>query len=291
MLTSSFVKSFQEPATDTVPQNKKSSKRAVKRAQREMKEREDKVERKQRELQEAVEDMKKYQEEVNESVHINNEELNELIEQNEVNINNDLNLKYDIKLQDMQKLNHVELQKLQKQIELLELDKIKPLIDEKMKLQLQRQQDMLAGQADKIRAQHEKLMAAHPDIMVDQKMLLDVQAKQFKFQQKIFDSINKNFKLHNNIKVNAITFGGPSANDEMNDVLQFLQKNNVAKVSDITKVKLNEKELIVNDKKQPASLHEQLKKKYLNKTGDFITYLRQGDSIMISMQVHEQDPV
>lgn len=295
VLQSKFVQSFHEPVADTLPRNEKPTKREVKRAQRVIKERQEKVERKQKELQDAVEDMendvKKYHEEMGDEIEIdNNAELKDLIEKHNVDIQNDVNLKLNVDIQNLKKLNHIEFEKIQKDVQ-LQMDKIRPELDEKIKIQLEKQKELMAAHADQLKAQHDLVIAGKID-QFKQKEFMQLQKEQFQLQKKIFDSLNKNLKFNSdNINLNTIRFGEAPENNEMNEVLQFLEKNNVARVSEITMVTLNENELIVNDKKQPASLHEQLKKKYLNKTGDFITYLRKGESVMISMQVHRQDPV
>lgn len=295
ILQSKFAQALQEPVVDTVPITDKPTKREVKRAQRVIEKRQEKVERKQKELQDAVEDMekdvKKYHEAMGDELEIaNTPELNDLIEENDVNIQNDVNLKFNADVQNLKALNQIQFEKIQKDVQ-VQMDKIRPVIDQKIKVHLKAQKELNDARAVEMRAQHDLAIAGKLD-QLKQKQLMQMQQQQFQLQNKIFDSLNKTIQFESdNLNLNTITFGSTTGHNEMNEVLQFLEKNNVAKASDIMMVTLNETELIVNDKKQPASLHEQLKKKYLNKPGDHMSYLRKGESIMISTQIHEQDPI
>ncbi|MBL7698931.1 MAG: M48 family metalloprotease [Chitinophagaceae bacterium] len=257
VLNSSLAHKFQEIVKDTVPakQNKQERAREVKRAQRSIRQHEAKVAQKQKELQAAVEamqaDIQKVHEELGEDVEINDNEINALID-SKINLENELNFKTDVNV-DLEKINELNLQniKLQKEIAMLQQEKIKPMIQKIQKEQLK--------QAE-INVKVQKLMA---------------------------DSLSKKLKLEisNGLRYN------PGMNDDVNDILDFLEKNNVAKRGEVKSFSLNENELRVNDVKQPASLHEQLKNKYIFSKGDYINFLQNGENRTISMQRNRPDPV
>jgi len=73
-------------------------------------------------------------------------------------------------------------------------------------------------------------------------------------------------------------------NDDVARILEFLERNNIANAKDVKTFTLNEDELIVNGKKQPASLHKELKEKYIGGKGDHIIYSNSGGSKSISIQ-------
>ena len=115
---------------------------------------------------------------------------------------------------------------------------------------------------------------AFKDLERTQAMALKA-TEQIKLHQPLIDSMTKfNFDLN----INAGPF-----NDDVSAILHFLERNDVADAKDVKDFTLNEKELIVNGKKQSSSLHEQLKKKYIKSKGDHIIYSNAGGSKSITI--------
>ena len=210
---------------------------------------------KQKELQAAVDamqaDIQKVHEELGQDVEINEQQINALID-SKVNMENELNIKTDVDV-NLENINDLNMQniKLQKEIALLHEQKIKPMIE---KIQMQQ---------------------------------LKQAAINVKVQKLMVDSLSKKIKLEisNGLKYN------PGMNDDVNDVLDFLEKNNVAKRGEIKSFSLNENELRVNNEKQASSLHEQLKEKYIFSKGDYFNFVQNGENRTISMQRNRPDPV
>lgn len=270
VLNSSIVKTFQEIKDDTIPakENKKPSAREVKRAERTIREHEEKVAKKKKELEQAVEEMKEEIEKVHielgENVEVNADEIKALID-SKVNVENEVKFKNDVNVK-LEKLNDLNLQNVQQNLQL-------------QNVQLQKELALI--HVAKIKPQIEAAMA---DVQLKQAQLIAGNTIVLKQQRYLADSISKKIHLE-------IAKGYSPMNDDISDILDFLEKNNVAKRDEIKSFSLNENELKVNDVKQPASLHEQLKKKYIESKGDYINYLRNGNNKTISIQRNKPEPV
>ena len=102
---------------------------------------------------------------------------------------------------------------------------------------------------------------------------------QVRLQKSMIDSITTNLNL--NIHSGFM-------NDDVEWILGFLERNKVADADDVKSFTLNEEELTVNGKKQPESLHQQLKEKYIGGKDDHIIYSNSGGSKSIS--INRNDP-
>ena len=96
-------------------------------------------------------------------------------------------------------------------------------------------------------------------------------------------ALQKQQHLENRLEVarNKKLYAGN--NSEINSIINELTKNNVITTSDALSFSLNNKELIVNGKKQPANLHQSFKEKYIPKPGDYIRYSKKGSSINVTI--------
>ena len=96
-------------------------------------------------------------------------------------------------------------------------------------------------------------------------------------------ALQKQQHLENKIEVarNKKLYAGN--NGEINSIINELTKNNVITTSDALSFSLNNKELIVNGKKQPANLHQSFKEKHIQKPGDYIRYSKKGGSTNITI--------
>lgn len=268
VLNASLANTIRVASNDTIPskassrKSERQSRREVQRAKRTMQEHEEKVEKKQQELEAAVEamheDMEKSHELINqEEVEEQREQIKELAKEHEITLKNDLKLNKDLNHKKIQQLQKQQFELIQKQIELSRLQDIQPAIE-------------LAMADKQIKAQ-----------------LMAVNAQNFKLQQHLIDSVRTNVKMN----LDLVHSGSNLMRDDIADILIFLEKHNVAKRDEVKMFSLNESELKVNDIKQPAELHEQLKKKYIESKGDYINFLRNGKNTTISMQRNRPDPV
>jgi bla regulator protein BlaR1 len=73
-------------------------------------------------------------------------------------------------------------------------------------------------------------------------------------------------------------------NDDVAWILDFLEQNNVADAKDVKTFTLNDKELTVNGKRQPATLHQQLKEKFIKDKDDHIIYSNSGGNKSITIK-------
>lgn len=73
-------------------------------------------------------------------------------------------------------------------------------------------------------------------------------------------------------QIAAVTYGRGDMNDDITSILDFLEEKNVADADDVKTFTLNNDELIVNDKKQDESLHQQLKERYIKSKEDRFLY-------------------
>lgn len=119
-----------------------------------------------------------------------------------------------------------------------------------------------------------KVALASKEFEIAQQMAVKA-TEQLRVQQSLIDSVTRNL----NININA-----GYMNDDVASILSFLENNNVANAKDVKIFTLNEDELTVNGKNQPASLHKALKEKYIGGKGDHIIYSNSDGSKTISIQ-------
>ena len=96
-------------------------------------------------------------------------------------------------------------------------------------------------------------------------------------------ALHKQEYLKNKIKAAGSRKQYTGNNGEVNSIIYDLTKNNVITTGNDLSFSLNNKELIVNGKKQPGNLHQSLKEKYLQKPGDHIRYSKKGGSTSINI--------
>ena len=73
------------------------------------------------------------------------------------------------------------------------------------------------------------------------------------------------------------------SNEEVRQIIGDLSGQNLVSDEENLSFKLNNRELVVNGKKQPAEIHQKLKEKYIQKQGDHYTYNRKGGSTNITI--------
>jgi hypothetical protein len=183
------------------------------------------------------------------------EKLQRKIDQIRVNINNDVHI------------NNKELQK--KMIELqttIKLQNEKMQADQQMQL-AQVDKAMRNIDMEKINRDVEKAMKA-----VDMERLnRDMQAVTLRSmeQKKLME---------------GLTLRPGYMNDDVASILEFLEDHDVADAKDIKSFTLNNDELTVNGQKQPGTLHEQLKDRYIKDSGDHIIYSNSNGTKSITIQ-------
>lgn len=67
-------------------------------------------------------------------------------------------------------------------------------------------------------------------------------------------------------------------NDEIHSILEFLKEKGVIDNQESISFTLNDKELIVNGKKQPGSLHDILRERFIHNREDALIYEKNGNS-------------
>lgn len=198
------------------------------------------------------------------------------------------------------KVAQEELQKRQKELEVFKKEHIEQALLEAQKAvadhkglqpsEIERIKQEAVAQADRARSQmkivQEQLMnkelqaaLANTQVQLQNTVALNNVQQKLQLEKYMNDSVLIQLK-HLNINVN---------NPEIDQVLGFLEENNVAKAKDITSFSLDQNQLVVNGKVQPAHLHEQLKNQYLGAQGDHINYMRSGNSISVSIQRNRPD--
>jgi len=83
-----------------------------------------------------------------------------------------------------------------------------------------------------------------------------------------------------------MTFKNSSSDDshqQVENILELLKRNNIIKGKDGTTFKLNNEELLVNGVKQSTEIHQVLKQKYINKSGDYYTFSSSGGTTDITV--------
>jgi beta-lactamase regulating signal transducer with metallopeptidase domain len=108
--------------------------------------------------------------------------------------------------------------------------------------------------------------------------VLEQQRKQVEMenQKQIEQSMNK---IQDSQKQYEAVYDARNINNSNGDIpsiISDLYQNKVITSEDPLSFTLNNKELVVNGKKQPAELHQKLKSRYIRKPGDFFNYVHQG---------------
>jgi beta-lactamase regulating signal transducer with metallopeptidase domain len=73
-------------------------------------------------------------------------------------------------------------------------------------------------------------------------------------------------------------------NNELNGIINFLMIKNIIRSKENLSFRLDNETLTVNDVKQPESLHNELKEKYISDAGDYYEYKNSGSSTNISIR-------
>lgn len=207
--------------------------------------------------------------------------------------------------QEQQKLQlkQKELEELQEQLQNVQQE-IQFNIDNKVNLDFKNHEELLKLHENKINfhidmlqektAEVDKVMQLLQQEKINESVKLALASKEFEqaqrsalkaseqllIKQSLIDSVTRQL----NLNINA-----GYMNDDVARILGFFERNNVAKAKDVKTFTLNEDELIVNGKKQPASLHKELKEKYIGGKGDHIIYSNVGGSKSISIQRNDPD--
>jgi bla regulator protein blaR1 len=175
----------------------------------------------------------------------------------------DLQIKVDTDVQ-------IDSKKLQKQ--LIQLSKQINL--QNMKIQVEQQHQLAQAQ---IALKNIDMQKINRDV---QQALKDVDMEKIKREMQAV-SLQKNH-------INAMSLRSNYINDDVEYILDFLEDNNVANAKDVKSFTLNNDELTVNGNKQPSSLHQQLKERYIKDKDDHIIYSSSNGSKSIT--IRRNDP-
>ena len=85
-------------------------------------------------------------------------------------------------------------------------------------------------------------------------------------------------------KLHGLTLRPGYMNDDIASILEFLEENDVAEAKDVKTFTLNNEELTVNGKKQSATLHQQLKERFIGDKDDHIIYSNANGSKSITIK-------
>ena len=72
-------------------------------------------------------------------------------------------------------------------------------------------------------------------------------------------------------------------NDDVIRIIADLGEQNLVKDENNLSFSLNDKELVVDGKKQPAEIHQQFKEKYIQNNRDRFIYSKKGNSTSITI--------
>jgi bla regulator protein blaR1 len=95
--------------------------------------------------------------------------------------------------------------------------------------------------------------------------------------------------LESTKRFDGLTFRSGYMDDAIASILEFLEKNDVGSAKDVKSFTLNNDELTVNGKKQPSTLHQQLKEKYIRDKNDHIIYSNSNGTKSITIQQNDPD--
>jgi bla regulator protein blaR1 len=185
-------------------------------------------------------------------------EMEEKMEQIQIQIDKDIQLKNDLiqtKMIDVQNRINLQNEKFQA----------------KQELQLAQAQMVMANiDMEKINRDVQKALAK-----VDmEKINREIQATTLK-------------AIEQKKQIAALSYGRGYMNDDIESILEFLEENNVADEDDVKSFTLNNDDLIVNDKKQDASLHQRLKERYIKSKDDRILYSNSNGTKSITITTND----
>jgi beta-lactamase regulating signal transducer with metallopeptidase domain len=291
LLPASFIDKIQNIVTDTVPdKSSKPGRREVKRAARQAKQQAkqaekeakvnaeaevseavEKVQEAQEAMQEQVQKLQEAQEEIQEqmekTIKVNQERVNDILKKNEYNFKQDFDIKVKPDLAKINEETKIRLKEAQVQ-----------LADVQVKLKNEIQTSLANVKANQVNLNKELKLAL---AQVDQQNFQLIAAKAAAQANVQMDSVTRQLKLN--------THQFYLHNDEVKSILAFIVDNNIAKANEVKSFTLNENEFVVNGQKQSSSLHEKLKKLYIESAGDHINYSKSGNSTSISIQRNKSE--
>jgi beta-lactamase regulating signal transducer with metallopeptidase domain len=147
-------------------------------------------------------------------------------------------------------------------------------IDQKMTPEIKLKVDNAMKQAQ-ISLEQSKVALNQAKYQLEQTKINRVNLLQMKQQMQLVDEQMQKLNLQKNVLVD---------DNELNGIINFLMQKNIIKSKENLSFRLDNDELIVNDEKQPASLHSELKEKYISDPGDYYDYKNAGGSTNISIR-------
>jgi bla regulator protein BlaR1 len=148
---------------------------------------------------------------------------------------------------------------------------------ERLSEMVRRQEKMQEGQQRMLEKRQLELSQRSEERMREQQTKLNRQERLLMNETIRQDSIQTRqmkehlFKMSNSLKAQ-------STRDEIHGIISELSQANLIPDKANLSFTLNNDELIVNGKKASAEIHQQLKEKYISKSGDFYKYSRAGNS-------------
>jgi bla regulator protein blaR1 len=180
-----------------------------------------------------------------------------------------------------------KMEKKQRELEAVQqkMEEIQIHIDNDIQVKNEILQKKMIELQTRINFQNEKLQARQEfQLKQAQKVMANIDMQKIKHDvQKALKAVDME-KINGEIQattlkameqrkqIAALAYGKRYMNDDIASILEFLEENNVADADDVKSFTLNNDELIVNDKKQDATLHQQLKERYIKGKDDRILY-------------------
>ena len=141
------------------------------------------------------------------------------------------------------------------------------LANENKEVQLRKKLEIMKEAQDR----QQEVMLKNIEVLEQQRKQQEIEyQKQIEQSNIKIQEAQKQIELANNIQVTN------NSNGEIPSIISDLYQNKVITSEDPLSFTLNNNELVVNGKKQPAELHQKLKVKYIRKSGDFFSYVHQG---------------
>lgn len=147
-------------------------------------------------------------------------------------------------------------------------------IDQKMTPEIKLKIDNALKQA-KISLEQSKLALNQVNFQLDQAKINRVNLLQMKQQMQLVNDQMQHLEFQKSVLLD---------NSELNGIISFLIQKNIVKSKENLSFRLDNNELIVNDVKQPESLHSELKEKYISDPGDYYDYKNSGGSTSIGIR-------
>jgi beta-lactamase regulating signal transducer with metallopeptidase domain len=150
--------------------------------------------------------------------------------------------------------------------------------EKEIKIEHQERNELHLKQQEQIRKEHKQKIQEQKKINTQIRKSHDEQQK----LQKL-NSLKKQEFLRKEKNIIATKNNFNRTNEEISSIINDLTENDLINNAEVLSFSLNNHELMVNGKRQPAEMHQSFKQKYIQKPGDVFNYSKKGSSTSITI--------